>query len=78
MHDLPPIEDWWPLLPIELKHRILRDLNAPLSPVTLDGIRRIVSGDAGDPLQQVEQGYDIIRLSSADRDFILTQSEPVD
>jgi len=68
MTDLPPIEDWWPKLPAELKHQVLEDLEAPLAPAVVSKI----TGNAND----TDTGR--IRLSGAERGFIRTQVEPVD
>ena len=76
MHDLPPIEVWWPPLSIEFKHQILRDLDAPLSAAALEEIRK--RGVEADRPAGADDGYDIIKLSPPERGFILTQVEPVD
>lgn len=66
MNDLPPIEEWWPKLPAELKHQVLEDLEAPLAP-------EVVSEITGNG-----ENLGSVRLSGAERGFIRTQVEPVD
>jgi hypothetical protein len=70
IHDLPPVEEWWPTLSIELKHKVLHDLDGPLDPEVIAELR----GDAELP----DDGYDIIRLSAEERAFIREQTEQVD
>ena len=66
IHDLPPVEEWWPTLSIELKHKVLEDVDAPLAPEVITAVR----GDAEAP----EGGYDVIRLSAEERRFIREQT----
>ena len=70
MHTLPPIEQWWPTLPAELKQRVREHLTDPLPAAVLDVILPKVD--------HVNEGYDFQRLTPADRDFIRTQDEAVD
>ncbi|GAA1779780.1 hypothetical protein [Agromyces lapidis] len=60
------IEDWWPKLSINSKHRILEDLEAPIHAEVAAEIERLTVGPAPD------------LLSPAERRFVLTQIEPVD
>lgn len=68
-HGLPPIEEWWPTLAIEHKHRVLENPTAPLDREVLDAIR----GD-----EPPTEGYDVIRLTPQEQAFIRDQTEPVD
>lgn len=72
MHNPPPIEDWWPGLPLHLKQQLLRDPEAPLSRAILDEILGESVG-AG----HVE-GYDFIRLTLAERRYLGAQADPVE
>lgn len=76
VHTLPPIEAWWPGLPIHLKQQILRDLDAPLSREVLDEV--FGESAPSDHINGASGGYDIIRLNPEERAFVRTQSEPVD
>jgi hypothetical protein len=60
-----PIEEWWPTLSIELKHRILDDPEAPLGADVLAAAG--ADEAAGD-----------VRLSDDDRRFIAEQTEQID
>ena len=68
VHDLPPIEQWWPTLPIALKHRVQEDLDAPLDTAVISAIR----GD------EAPEGYDVIRLTPGEQRFVREQGEAVD
>lgn len=65
---LPPIESWWPHLTVGARHDVLRDPTSPLSTGVVGEVERI----AAVILSPDE------RLSEADRQYIATQSEPVD
>lgn len=69
IHDLPPIEQWWPTLPMEFKHRILAHPTAPLDADVIVAIRGVAI---------TPDGYDIIRLSPGELAFVRDQIEPVD
>ncbi|HWR84868.1 MAG TPA: hypothetical protein VN200_02615 [Rhodoglobus sp.] len=71
IHDLPPVEEWWPTLSIELKHKVLDDLDAPLDRDVIDAIRPQETDVNAD-------GYDVIRLSAEERQYIREQTEQVD
>ncbi|MBW1640371.1 MULTISPECIES: hypothetical protein [Microbacterium] len=59
---------WWPTLSMEAKHRILRDLDAPLS----EEVRREIAESTGTDIP------DGASLGPEDRQFIRTQGEQVD
>lgn len=61
------IERWWPHLSIESKHAVLEDARRPLTAVVLAEIEAITG-----------HRPDRDRLDQAERDFVLTQVEPVD
>jgi hypothetical protein len=66
MHTLPPVGDWWPGLPEHLKSRVLANLDEPLELVVVDEILRAQSHDPDGILD----GYNIIRLTAAERAFV--------
>ena len=74
MSELPPIEQWWPKLSLELKHEVLEDLTAPLSTDVITAINSILADDG----VTVDEGAHPIRLDGAERGFIRTQVEQVD
>lgn len=61
------IERWWPRLSIEAKHAVLEDARRPLTAQVLDEIEEITGH---------RREHD--RLDGDERDFVLTQVEPVD
>ena len=65
--DRHSIERWWPDLSIESKHAVLEDVDGPLPEGVLDEIERLT----GRP-------HDRDRLDHDERDFVRTQTEPVD
>ena len=75
MSALPPIEKWWPGLPAQLKQEVLADPTAALSQEVIDAAR---PGTPSDFVDGVDEGYDIIKLTPEERDFVKTQAEPVD
>ncbi|HET6672181.1 MAG TPA: hypothetical protein VFG92_02295 [Agromyces sp.] len=62
----PEIERWWPHLSIDAKHRLLAELDGPVDSETAEEIRSITGGEAPE------------RLSLAEQQFVLTQTEAVD
>jgi len=70
---LPPIEEWWPHLPVEARHEILDAPASPLPDTVLDEIRAITDHEVPDPAV-----LGPVRLSDEDQGFIATQQEPVD
>lgn len=67
--DFPAIPRWWPRLSIRHKNEIENDLNAQLSESTIEEIEHLLS---------VTLTRKPHFLSQHDRDFIVTQGEPVD
>ncbi|RZU67032.1 hypothetical protein EV379_3407 [Microterricola gilva] len=63
------IEHWWPQLIAASKHRIQRDLDAPLADEIVRQIEAIVGRDIDG------EGW---VLTEWEKDFIRTQGEPVD
>lgn len=64
----PLIEEWWPHLTIEARHAVLEDPRARLPRIALDEIEAL-TGSRPD---------DMTRLTAEERDFVATQTEPVD
>ncbi len=66
--ELPPIEEWWPLLAIPSKHALREHPGAIVPNPVLDDIARITG----------VRVLDGARLSQDDVQFIETQTDPVD
>ncbi|TAL43469.1 MAG: hypothetical protein EPN91_06315 [Salinibacterium sp.] len=70
MHTLPPIDDWWPGLPEHLQSRVLAKLDEPLDPLVIDEVLRARGLE-----DSTLDGYNVVRLTAAEREFVRNYPE---